>query len=83
MDGLSSNLFKKYTKILQIIIIKGGRLTSHPVRIRASFKFLLSYLYINIILNNSQLVKKFVLWFEKILQMLKDRTSGAMKLTRI
>ena len=69
MDGLSSNLFKKYTKILQIIIIKRRTLDKPPVKIRASFKFLLSYLYTIIILNNSQLVKKFVHWFEKFLQM--------------
>ena len=60
MDGLSSNLFKKYTKILQIIMIKRRTLDPPPAKIRASFKFLLSYLYINIILKDSQLVKKFV-----------------------
>ena len=60
MDGLSSNLFKKYTKILQIIMIKRRTLDSPSVKISVSYKFLLSHLYNNIILNNSQLVKKFV-----------------------
>ena len=80
MDGLSSNLFKKYTKILQIIMIKRRTLDSPPAKISVSCKFLLSYLYINIILNNSQLVKKFVRWCEKILQMPKNRTSRAITL---
>ena len=52
-------------------------MTSHPVKIKASYKFLLSYLYINIILKDSQLVKKFVRWFEKILQMLSNRIGRA------
>ena len=59
MDGLSSNLLINMKSIFEIYRI-GGRLTRRPVRIRASFKFLLSYLYINIILKDSQLVKKFV-----------------------
>ena len=70
MDGLSSNLFKKYTKILQIIMIKRRIAPNSPsVKISVSCKFLLSHLYNNIILNNSQLVKKFVRWVEKFLQM--------------
>ena len=73
MGGLSSNLFKKYTKILQIIMIKRRTLDSPPVKTSVSYKFLLSHLYNNIILNNSQLVKKFVRLIEKILQMPKNR----------
>ena len=66
MDGLSSNLLINMKSIFEIYRI-GGRLTRrHPVKIRASFKFLLSYLYNNIILKDSQLVKKIVPLIVKI-----------------
>ena len=74
MGGLSSNLFKKYNFAIRIIImIKRRTLDSPPVKISVSYKFLLSHLYNNIILNNPQLVKKFVRLIEKILQMPKNR----------
>ena len=54
-------------------MIKRRTLDSPPVKTSVSYKFLLSHLYNNIILNNSQLVKKFVRLIEKILQMPQNR----------
>lgn len=58
-------------------MIKRRTLDLPPVKTSVSYKFLLSHLYNNIILNNSQLVKKFVRWFEKFLQMPRNEANRA------